>query len=93
MGHSSDVDWWYALAGFASCAYNVPNFFLFKEDADLRIECFSCKQRLHTLSPGANAFTFLAISYLMLKSIFLLFLCPNVITKCCCSFLVFLFER
>ena len=71
MGHSSDLDWWYALAGFASCAYNVPKLFLFKEDADLRMESFSCKQNLHTLSPGANAFTFLAISHLMLKSMLL----------------------
>ena len=31
---------------------------------------FSCKQSLHTFSPGANGFTFLTISHLMLKSVF-----------------------
>ena len=29
---------------------------------------FSCTQSLHTLSPGANGFTFLTTSHLMLKS-------------------------
>ena len=47
--------------------------FLFKDRADLRMDSFSCKQSLHTLSPGANGFTFLTISQLMLKLMFLFF--------------------
>ena len=38
-------------------------FFLFKDGADLRMESFSCKQSLHTSSPGANCFTFLFFNY------------------------------
>ena len=34
---------------------------------DLRMDSFSCKQSLHTLSLGANGFTFLTTSHLMLK--------------------------
>ena len=49
------------------------HFFLFKDGADLRMESFSCKQSLHTLSLGANGFTFLKTSHLMLKLIFLFF--------------------
>ena len=44
---------------------------LFKDGADLRVDRFSCKQSLHTLSLGANGFTFLTTSHLMLKLIFL----------------------
>ena len=33
----------------------------FKDGADLRMDSFSCKQNLHTLSFGANGFTFLTI--------------------------------
>ena len=55
------VDCWYGLAGIASCACNVQKilgvFILFKDGADLRMESFSCKQSLHTFSPGANGFT------------------------------------
>ena len=47
---------------------------LFKDGADLRMDSFSCKQSLHTLSLGANGFTFLTTSYLMLKLMFLFFL-------------------
>ena len=46
---------------------------LFKDDADQRMESFSFKQSLHTLSLGANGFTFLTTSHLMLKLMFLLF--------------------
>ena len=35
------------------------SFFLFKDCADLRMESFSCKESLHTLSLGRNGFTFL----------------------------------
>ena len=46
-----------------------PNisFISFKDNADLRMKSFSCKQSLHTLSPGANGFSFLKTSHLMLK--------------------------
>ena len=37
------------------------------------MESFSCKQGVHTLSPGANSFTFFTISHLMLKLMFLAF--------------------
>ena len=37
------------------------------------MESFSCKQSLHTLSLGANGFTFFTISHLMLKLMFLSF--------------------
>ena len=47
------VDCWYGLAGIASCACNVQNFLyfflLFKDEADLRMESFSCKQSLQRL--------------------------------------------
>ena len=46
---------------------------LFKDDADLMIDCFSCKQSLYTSSLGANVFTFLTTSHLMLKLLFLFF--------------------
>ena len=45
----------------------------FKDGADLRMDSFSCKQSLHTLSPGANGFAFLTASLLMLKLMFLFF--------------------
>ena len=49
-------------------------FVLFlKDGVDLRIENFSCKQSLRPLSPGANGFTFLTTSYLMLKLMILYF--------------------
>ena len=48
-------------------------FFLFKDGADLRMERFFYKQSLHTLSLGANGFTFLTTSNLMLKLMFLFF--------------------
>ena len=38
--------------------------FLFKDGAGLRMKSFSCKQSLHTLSPGANGFTFLTTSHI-----------------------------
>ena len=41
--------------------------------ADLRMEICSCKQSLHTFSPGANDFTLLIISHLTLKPMFLFF--------------------
>ena len=44
---------------------------MFKDGADLRMDSFSCKQSLHTFSLGANGFTFLTISHLMLKLMFL----------------------
>ena len=37
------------------------------------MDSFSCKQSLHTLSLGANGFTFLTTSHLMLKLMFLFF--------------------
>ena len=37
------------------------------------MDSFSCKQSLHTLSLGANGFTFLTISHLILKLMFLIF--------------------
>ena len=42
-------------------------FLLFKDgiDLDLGMESFSCKQSLHTLSPGPNSFTFLTESQSM----------------------------
>ena len=46
---------------------------LFKDGADLRMNGFSCKQSLHTLSFGANGFTFFTISHLILKLMFLFF--------------------
>ena len=46
---------------------------LFKDGADLRMDSFSCKQSLHTLSFGANGLTFLTISHLILKLMFLYF--------------------
>ena len=46
---------------------------LFKDCAHLRIDSFSCKQSLHTLSFGANGFTFLTMSHLILKLMFLFF--------------------
>ena len=46
---------------------------LFKDGADLKMDNFSCKQSLHTLSLGANGFTFLTTSHLMLKFMFLFF--------------------
>ena len=46
---------------------------LFKDGADLRMDSFSCKQSLHTLSFGANGCTFLIISHLILKLTFLFF--------------------
>ena len=52
----------------------ISLFFLFKDGAELRRESFSCKQSLHTLSPGANGFTFLTTFHLMLMSMFLFFL-------------------
>ena len=39
---------------------------LFKDGADLRMESFSCKHSLHTLLLGANGFTLLTTSYLIL---------------------------
>ena len=44
---------------------------LFKDGADLRVDSFSCNESLHTLSFGANVFTFLMISLLILKLMFL----------------------
>ena len=46
---------------------------LFKYGADLRMDSLSCKQSLHTLPLGANDFTFLTTSHLMLKLMFLFF--------------------
>ena len=40
---------------------------LFKDGTDLKMDSFSCKQTLHTLSLGVNGFTFLTTSHLMLK--------------------------
>ena len=37
------------------------------------MEGFSCRQSLHIKSPGANGFTFLTTSHLMLKLMFLFF--------------------
>ena len=37
------------------------------DGADLRMESFSCKQSPHTLSLGANGFTLLTTSHLILK--------------------------
>ena len=36
---------------------------LFKDGANLRMDSFSCKQSVHTLSLGANGFTFLTTSF------------------------------
>ena len=65
----------YSLAKSYSYACNVQkfHFFKFKDGAHLRMESFSCKESLHTLSPGANGFPFLTTSHLMLKLIFLFF--------------------
>ena len=52
---------------------NFVFFFFFKDGAHLRMDSFSCKKSLHTLSLGANGFTFLTTSHLMLKSLFLVF--------------------
>ena len=46
---------------------------LFKDGAYLRMDSFSCKQSLHTLSLGANCFTFLTTSHLMLELMHLFF--------------------
>ena len=46
---------------------------LFKDGADLRMDSFSCKQCLHTLSHGANGFTFLTTIHVILKLMFLFF--------------------
>ena len=51
--------------------------------ADPRMDSFSCKQSLQTLSLGANGFTFLTTSHLMLKLMFLFFSFPNEFAKCC----------
>ena len=53
---------------------NFVCFFLFKDGADPRMESFSCKKSLHTLSPGANGITSLTTFHLMLKFTFLFFL-------------------
>ena len=48
---------------------NIPKFrffFKFKDGVDLKMESFSCKQSLHTFSPGANGFTLLTISHFIL---------------------------
>ena len=37
------------------------------------MDSFSCEQSLHTLSFGANGFTFLTISHLILKLMFLFY--------------------
>ena len=47
--------------------------YIFKDGTDLRMDSFSCKQSLHTLSLSANGFTFLTTSHLMLKLMFLFF--------------------
>ena len=39
---------------------------LFKDGADLRMDSFSCKHSLRTLSLGANGFSFLTTSHLMM---------------------------
>ena len=64
------VDCWYRLAGIAFVHAMSKNLvvLLFKDSADLRMESFSCKQSLHTLSRGANGFTFLTIFHLIFKS-------------------------
>ena len=73
------------LAQIVSCSCNVHTFlFLFKDGADLRMKRFSSNQNLHTLSTGANGFTILTTSLLMLKSMFLIF---NL--KCLCFFFFF----
>ena len=46
---------------------------LFKDSANLRMDSFPCKHNLHTLSFGANCFTFLTICHLILKLMFLFF--------------------
>ena len=46
--------------------------FFFKDGADLRIDSFSGKESLHTLTPGANGFTFFTTSQ-MIKTMFLFF--------------------
>ena len=43
---------------------------LFKDGADLRMESISCKQSPHTLLLGANGFTLLTTSHLILKLMF-----------------------
>ena len=66
-------------------------FLLFKDGADLRMDIFSCKPSLHTLSLGVNGFTFLTTSHLMLKLMFLF--CnfqtcsPSVVKVLLCSYL------
>ena len=55
-------------------------YFKFKDVADLRMEGFSCKQNLHTLSPGANGFTFLTTSLLMLMLMLLFFISIEMVT-------------
>ena len=74
--HNGDLIVWQWIVGMARqesfLMHTMSNFF-FKDGADLRMESFSCKQSLHTLSLGANGFTFLTTSHLMLKSMFLFF--------------------
>ena len=47
------------------CTQCLKIMVFLKDGADLRMESFSCKQSLHTLSPGANGFTFLTTSHLI----------------------------
>ena len=53
--------------------HTMSKNFFFKDGAELRMESFSCKQSLPTLAFGANGFTFLTTSNLMLKLMFLFF--------------------
>ena len=61
---------WFSKKHFLCIQCPKISFFLFKDGADLRMESFSLKQSLHTLSLGANGFTFLSTSNLMLKYIY-----------------------
>ena len=46
---------------------------LLKDGVDLRMESFSCKQSPHTLLLGANGFTLLTTSHLILELMFFFF--------------------
>ena len=57
-----------------NCCFYIIYRWLFSDSmCCLRIEGFSGKQSLHTLSTGANVFPFLTTSHLMLNSMFLFF--------------------
>ena len=66
-----------------SMSKNLGGGGVFKDGADLRMEGFSCKQSVHTFSPGANGFTFFENLPFDVGVDVFVFEFPNVIAKCC----------